>query len=269
MSWRSRQQSYWGDFAAAERHLKSARNGMDRPIANNTRLIRRSDDAIAIRLHQTDVVTMHRDGGHTLSSGGWETVTTQDRISSCGFSVGASYIRWLPGWVVPEPGCGGPWYAPEDKRHIFFSGIHFDANGRCTNSKGTVAEARIEHEEEVRETRAAVAKGVGFARFAANELERTAMDADPLYCAGCANGGSCTEEHLHEREVPPSMILRAVAEYSEADPRTLLGFRWEKGHIRMGGRRLPKAFKREISSALYQYINERSITHGSRRRIGV
>lgn len=51
-----------------------------RKVANNTWLERRDED-IALRLHETDVVTFHRDGTVTLSTGGWFTVTTKSRIN--------------------------------------------------------------------------------------------------------------------------------------------------------------------------------------------
>lgn len=53
---------------------------VDRPYAHNTRAQRRGDDAIAIRLHQTDVVTFYRDGRVRVTNGGWDTPTTWDRI---------------------------------------------------------------------------------------------------------------------------------------------------------------------------------------------
>lgn len=57
-----------------------------RPLCNNTRLIRRYvgdrfGSGIAVRLHATDVVTFHDDGRLTLWTGGWNTVTTRDRMN--------------------------------------------------------------------------------------------------------------------------------------------------------------------------------------------
>lgn len=50
-------------------------------MRNNTYLIRRDVDTIALRLHSTDVVTWHADGSMEVSTGGWNTVTTKDRIN--------------------------------------------------------------------------------------------------------------------------------------------------------------------------------------------
>ena len=56
-----------------------------RVIGNNTRVMfadADSYDPVAIRLHSTNVVTFYRDGRIVLDSGGWQTVTTKDRMNS-------------------------------------------------------------------------------------------------------------------------------------------------------------------------------------------
>jgi hypothetical protein len=52
-----------------------------RKVAHNTHLHRVDADTIAVRLHSTDVVTLHRDGRAVLSSDGWRTVTTKERLN--------------------------------------------------------------------------------------------------------------------------------------------------------------------------------------------
>lgn len=69
-------------YAEAAAYLEGARNRSNgRPLANNTRLEPRHDGSIAVRLHRTDVVTFLADGRVVLNTGGWTTVTTQDRIN--------------------------------------------------------------------------------------------------------------------------------------------------------------------------------------------
>ncbi len=51
-----------------------------RKIGNNTWLIDRGG-SIAVKLHQTDVVTFYPCGSVKLDSGGWRTVTTKARIN--------------------------------------------------------------------------------------------------------------------------------------------------------------------------------------------
>lgn len=50
-------------------------------IDHNTFLIRLDPQTFAVRLHATDIVKIHDDGTFTLANGGWQTVTTKDRIN--------------------------------------------------------------------------------------------------------------------------------------------------------------------------------------------
>lgn len=61
------------------------RNSESRKIANNTYKVRVENEAgdeqaIAIKLHDTNVVTAYPDGSVKLDSGGWKTPTTKSRI---------------------------------------------------------------------------------------------------------------------------------------------------------------------------------------------
>jgi len=56
-------------------------NREQKKIANNTYLVRRNNGAVAIRLHATDILTFTPDGLVTIRTGGWQTVTTKDRIN--------------------------------------------------------------------------------------------------------------------------------------------------------------------------------------------
>ena len=71
------------DYSAAQQKLY--RRGdharlSKRRLANNTTL-RQEGDTLIVRLHSTDIVTLHPDGRTVLSMGGWNTVTTRDRIN--------------------------------------------------------------------------------------------------------------------------------------------------------------------------------------------
>jgi hypothetical protein len=54
---------------------------VSRPLENNTRIERRDESTIAVKLHDTDIVKYHADGSITVTSGGWHTLTTKDRIN--------------------------------------------------------------------------------------------------------------------------------------------------------------------------------------------
>lgn len=66
-------------YADAEKFLagKTARK-----LGNNTYVesIGHTVTAIAVRLHATNIVTYHPDGTIVLNTGGWNTVTTRDRM---------------------------------------------------------------------------------------------------------------------------------------------------------------------------------------------
>jgi len=49
-------------------------------IGNNTYLVD-LENRIVVRLHDTNVVTFYEDGKVKLNSGGWQTVTTKDRMN--------------------------------------------------------------------------------------------------------------------------------------------------------------------------------------------
>ena len=104
-------------YEKADALLATARSeARGKPVANNTRLFRRGPDVIALRLHQTDVVTFHADGRVTLDSGGWRTMTTKDRMNYSPLTVFSDKGEWL----VKSPGSDAVPY---------FDGITFADDG--------------------------------------------------------------------------------------------------------------------------------------------
>ncbi len=92
----SRTNTAWPkNYADADRMLHyrqdpTAREVASRKIANNTWLVR-DGEAIAVVLHNTAVVVWTPDGRVQISTGGWDTPITRDRIHGCvpaGVTVG-------------------------------------------------------------------------------------------------------------------------------------------------------------------------------------
>lgn len=78
---------------SAGKLLATARNPeKGKLLANNTRLYQRGDN-YAVRLHKTDVVTIQPDDTYILDTGGWDTVTTKERLN-----------RFSPAWVRSHKG---------------------------------------------------------------------------------------------------------------------------------------------------------------------
>ena len=57
------------------------RNANRRKIGHNTYAEILHDNSVGIMLHSTYVVKIHPDNTYTLQTGGWQTVTTKDRIN--------------------------------------------------------------------------------------------------------------------------------------------------------------------------------------------
>lgn len=72
---------YCTDWFGADTILQGGRDKDERVVGNNRRLIRLSDESIALRLHSTNIVTYHQDGTCTLYMGGWDTVITKRAIN--------------------------------------------------------------------------------------------------------------------------------------------------------------------------------------------
>ncbi len=80
---------------------------MERTICNNTRLVRRSIDSIALRLHSTDIITYKANGVLILNSGGWQTPTTLRRMRQF-LPAGVSITPKKGEWLVEHDMTHGP-----------------------------------------------------------------------------------------------------------------------------------------------------------------
>jgi hypothetical protein len=74
----------WGLIMTHAEMIKIVRgksNANRRKVGNNTYAEILNDNTVAIKLHSTYVVKIKDDNTYTLNSGGWQTVTTKDRIN--------------------------------------------------------------------------------------------------------------------------------------------------------------------------------------------
>lgn len=69
------------NHAEAIKMVKGKRNSNRRKVGNNTYAEILHDNSVGIMLHSTYVVKIHEDNTYTLQTGGWQTVTTKDRIN--------------------------------------------------------------------------------------------------------------------------------------------------------------------------------------------
>lgn len=61
--------------------LKMLKKRETKKLANNTYIVRKEANVLAIRLHSTDILTYHPDGRIVVDSGGYKRVTTKARIN--------------------------------------------------------------------------------------------------------------------------------------------------------------------------------------------
>ena len=93
--------------AEAVSMVRGKRNAKRRKVGNNTYAEILSDGSVAIKLHNTNVVIIYSDNSAILNSGGWQTVTTKDRINQ--YSPNRVYQRNFE-WFVNVNGEDYPFF---------------------------------------------------------------------------------------------------------------------------------------------------------------
>jgi len=68
-------------YAEAVKMVRGKTNRSKRKIGNNTRAYIEYDGSVSIELHSTKVVVLYPNGLVKLQTGGWQTITTKDRIN--------------------------------------------------------------------------------------------------------------------------------------------------------------------------------------------
>lgn len=111
------------DYPAADKFLGDKTS---RKIGNNT-VLHRTPGALNVKLHSTDVVTLHRGGTVTIRAEGYHSVTTKERINQFlpgPFRVSQDRFAWyLRNWKTGE-------------RWEFIDGMSVDAAGRVVGTLG-------------------------------------------------------------------------------------------------------------------------------------
>jgi hypothetical protein len=88
-------------------------------INNNTARIIYPGGVVAVRLHATNVITFLPSGEMVLNSGGWQTVTTKERIN-----------RYSSARITQR---GGQWFMRDGS--LFYDGIVIDSAGAVTSER--------------------------------------------------------------------------------------------------------------------------------------
>lgn len=175
--------------------MLQGRNATSRKLANNTYANRRGQD-IAITLHSTDIVLYHIDGSITLNTGGWNTMTTRDRLHAYSpFRVGTER--------------GTLYVTSNGKRYRFHDGITFGPRGGCKNP---LTESATSKQDSAKQ-----AKRAEIDLYVAGWIENAVSGQMPVPscgdCWSCCMGLPGTdhlESHIEESYYVPSLLVLAL-----------------------------------------------------------
>lgn len=190
-------------FTQAEEFLAKGRKKTERKLENNTVLHRIDADTLAVRLHATDIVLIHRNGNFTLNSGGWRTVTTKARIND-----------YSPARVSQTKGV---WYVGSVE---FTENIVVDSTGKVVSGGNVKGEAK--RNKMVGKIKKYID---GFAAKAVKDVKDNGQMERPS--GGCCWNCSMFPEpeknvdhiigHIDEKYYVPSLLVNAIKARNPSD----------------------------------------------------
>lgn len=215
-------------------------NGRDRrKLENNTVLWKRSDNTLAVSLHQTDIITLHQDGRTVLNSGGWRTATTKDRLNAYGpVRIWQDRGRWL-------------FVGPDQKQYVFSDGLIISGN-KCTaaedSPKSRQADRKTQKEIDIycRE----------FAALAADGKIGLPGPGDCLICKFKTRNADHIISHIKEKYYVPQLLLNALEEKNAG---TLIFRAWVEAAAGRQSEYYGKLLADYSTRALRRYIKARLV----------
>jgi hypothetical protein len=196
-------------------------------VDNNTLSIEYNNGTKAIRLHNTDVVTM-KDNNFILNSGGWRTPTTKDRIN-----------KYSPASVWQT---NGQWFVSGS---LFYDGITINKEGKV------ISKVMQSDENKVNKMKKRIAK---YCNFINKDNLPMPDNGDCWYCLMTTNGqslGDATNNHEHllshlkEGYLHGSILVNAMRESGYKDQQIVFHYQLK----------LADTFKR----SLRRYLQKRLI----------
>ena len=189
------------DYKSALAYLDGGRNPDSRPLQHMTILHSLDNGDIAVRYHETDVVTYHTDESVTLDSGGWRTPTTKTRIND--------YNPWSFIRVYQDKGL---WHVANQENQQgfpFADGMRVSRDGKVAYSEG--APPDTEGEKQLQKQILKYAREFGEAVM--DGLVPIPSGGDCWICM--IEGGSNTDHlmsHMEESYFVPRLLYNAFQE---------------------------------------------------------
>lgn len=210
------------DFKSAGEFLAKGKNKDDRPLPGKaTRLHRLEDGSIAVKYHETDIVVYQPDGSISFDTGGWNAMTTRDKISvhlPAGWSLGVCN-------GVLRLRCGG-YHDPEAKSWVVNRTGMITTAGDATTDGAEGDDKRV---IKLRKATADFAKKLVDAFFAGEVPAPTTGDC--WFCcmfnaAGKPTGGDHLIGHMDEDYLVPSLLANAVRAFGAQHDQQVLACFW-------------------------------------------
>lgn len=177
------------------------RNNRNIKYDNNTYILSKEDD-IAIRLHETDIVTLKNNGDIILNSGGWHTPTTKDRINKILYDANTNY------YISQK---NGIWYVGD---YRFKEGITITGKGKIV---GADKKGNNKKDKTIKMQVKKYAK-----LYADNIPLELPTGADCWHCSfkdsetnktwGDVSNSQHIQEHIKEKYVVPSLAYNSLKE---------------------------------------------------------
>jgi hypothetical protein len=211
-------------------------------VANNTVEYVRNDGATVWRLHLTDIIVKRKDGCTVLNSGGWQTVTTKERMN-----------RYLPpgGWQIYQLKniwylADGFWNNTDRQTWVFKDGMIIRPDGTVDN-----AGPSVEYLKKLQGRINTYVKGF------MGELTARSLHAP--------NGGDCWScgmfkakddhvlSHIDEKYYTGALLVNAIDEIPVSEmAKHCLGYFWGVHEERMES--MEGLAKSQISKSLKRYL---------------
>ena len=206
-------------------------NRPSRKLANNTYLQRRNNVDIAVKLHDTDVITFKLTGETVLNSGGWKTATTKSRID-CYIPDPWSLLQIKGLWyVVNAKGNGHARAVPKSEWIPFADGMVLHKDGETASNAGTDPNKTLDFNKAVKK----YAKQF-IADLRAGKVKKPGTE-DCFYCSmseiktgksigEVSHNGNHIRSHIEENYQVPSLLYRALEWNSSQVMKWAVGAMW-------------------------------------------
>lgn len=182
--------------------LSTLKGRESKKIANNTYIVKR-DNNLAIRLHQTDVVTFTPNNDMILDSGGWMTATTKDRINNAINEAGKRINQKRGNWFIDGL--------------KFQDGLTIHSNGKITGYAKDNPKADNKTKERIKKYARLCADNVPLEKPSASDCWYCLMRTQGNESLGDAVKSDHIKEHIKEKYIVPSLVFNALKEAGYTD----------------------------------------------------